>query len=233
MRKKKQILIAFICALGFPAALSLPSALAAWDDWQLLHTAAVRPAVAGTLSQKARDLPTAYALYRRRQLSGSQPLEHPAEPGAAAPLLAEKTRALHDAGVLSESLYTEAIARLSAADTASQSRQDGFSFAMCAEAPKGESPSDTVEAEWIDATGIATRYRITGISCKDDPQDLLEAYQIYLGLQTLTDWQPLSSDLFADGTITAWSAEGQIYLYCCTNEQGLQLGAVSFSKGDF
>lgn len=231
MKRKQSILIG-ICTLGVAAALALPAALAAWDDHQLFHAPTSRPPAAGTLSYEARALPTAYALYRRRQLSGSKALEGSVEPITAAPLLAEKTRALYDGGVLSESLYKKALARLSAANTAVQSSQDGFSFLLCSEAPQEESPSAIVESEWIDATGIVTRYRITGVSCQDDSQELLERYQVYLGLQTLSDWQPISSEAFSDGTSAAWSAEGQIYLYCCVNGDELQLGAASLPQAE-
>ena len=230
--KQKQLIFKAGCALVLCASLALPGALAAWDDFQLLHTPSVRPQADGALSYQARELPTAYALYRRRQLFGAQALEQSAEPSAAAPFLTQATNALHDAGVLSEALYTKALTRLSAANTASQSHQDGFSFARCSALSQGGSPTG-IESEWIDATGIVTQYRITDVSCQDDPQALLEAYQVYLGLQTLSDWQVLSPDLFSDGTAAAWSSEGQVYIYCCVNKDGLQLGAASFSPAEF
>ena len=230
--KQKQLIFKAGCALVLCASLALPGALAAWDDFQLLHTPSVRPQAAGALSYHARELPTAYALYRRRQLFGAQALEQSAEPSATAPFLTQATNALHDAGVLSEALYTKALTRLSAANTASQSHQDGFSFSRCSESSQGDSPT-SIESEWIDATGIVTQYRITDVSCQDDPQALLEAYQVYLGLQTVSDWQVLSPDLFSDGTAAAWSSEGQVYIYCCVNKDGLQLGAASFSPAEF
>lgn len=232
MIKHKQWFFILLCALYAAAAFALPSALAAWDDQQLFCAPTSRPPVEGALSYEARALPTAYALYRRRQLSGAQSLEQSAEPSAAAPFLTQATNALHDAGVLSEALYTKALARLSAANAASQSHQDGFSFARCSELSQGDSPA-SIESEWIDATGIVTQYRITDVSCQDDPQVLLKAYQTYLGLQTLSDWQALSPDLFSDGTAAAWSSEGQVYIYCCVNKDGLQLGAASFSPAEF
>ena len=230
--KQKQLIFKAGCALVLCASLALPGALAAWDDFQLLLTPSVRPQADGALSYQARELPTAYALYRRRQLFGAQALEQSAEPSAAAPFLTQATNALHDAGVLSEALYTKALTRLSATNTASQSHQDGFSFARCSALSQGGSPTG-IESEWIDATGIVTQYRITDVSCQDDPQALLEAYQVYLGLQTLSDWQVLSPDLFSDGTAAAWSSEGQVYIYCCVNKDSLQLGAASFSPAEF
>ena len=230
--KQKQLIFKAGCALVLCASLALPGALAAWDDFQLLHTPSVRPQADGALSYQARELPTAYALYRRRQLFGAQALEQSAEPSAAAPFLTQATNALHDAGVLSEALYTKALTRLSAANAASQSHQDGFSFARCSALSQGDAPTG-IESEWIDATGIVTQYRITDVSCQDDPQALLEAYQAYLGLQTLSDWQVLSPDLFSDGTAAAWSSEGQVYIDCCVNKDSLQLGAASFSPAEF
>ena len=123
--KQKQLIFKAGCALVLCASLALPGALAAWDDFQLLHTPSVRPQADGALSYQARELPTAYALYRRRQLFGAQALEQSAEPSATAPFLTQATNALHDAGVLSEALYTKALTRLSATNTASQSHQDG------------------------------------------------------------------------------------------------------------
>ena len=56
--KQKQLIFKAGCALVLCASLALPGALAAWDDFQLLHTPSVRPQADGALSYQARELHT-------------------------------------------------------------------------------------------------------------------------------------------------------------------------------
>lgn len=231
--KQKQLIFKAGCALVLCASLALPGALAAWDDFQLLHTPSVRPQADGALSYQARELPTAYALYRRRQLSNAYPLEESAKVTAAAEILAEKTRTLQASGVLSDDFCTQAERLLSSMENAVQSRRDGFSFLSSYRVQTPESASCVMQAEWLDDGGTITQYKVMGIACTDDPKTLFTAYRTYLGLDALTDWEPVRSGLFSQGTCAEWSAQGQIYLYCSVSEKGLQIGALSFSENDF
>lgn len=92
-------------ALGL-LSLGLPAACVGLQEARLLARPLARPAVEGALSEAARELPLAWALCQRRYLEGAAycPPHTPAPPARQAGLLAAKTAALHEAGLLDDAL---------------------------------------------------------------------------------------------------------------------------------
>ena len=58
----------------------------------------------------------------------------------------------------------------------------------------------------------------------------LDAYRSYLGLDTLTDWQPFDVADSNQDTAAEWSASGQIYLYCSVQKGNFAIGAISVTQ---
>ena len=214
---------AVTCACA--ACLALPCAASAAADARLLSAAAVRPEVPGALSSRGRALDTAYALYRKRQLSGAAvtAAQQPAEADGTAALLCEKAQALVDAGVLDAQT---APALPDGALWATQCAQDGLAEAALMQCGQAAA---LVSAQWLEPGGPVTAFATSTPAHGEEADEMLRAYRTYLGLDALDDWQPVAPDGFSDGGAALWSAEGQVYVYCTAGPDGVRLGAASLS----
>lgn len=225
-----------LAALACAASLALPCGAAVWEDSCLHAVPVARPAVAGTLNGDARKLPAAYELFRKRLLSGAEIGESEAAADAAqmAATLAEKTRALADAGVLPAGLAEQVLSLLPKSREAFQRGQDGVSAGVCQWWTDTEPGCNwRCEAQWLSSCGIVTSYSVTLPAADADAGSVLEAYRSYLGLDALEDWQTPGAASLAPGAAVMWSAEGQLCLSCAAGPDGFSLGAVSVEQDFF
>ena len=223
-----------LAALACAASLALPCAMATWEDSRLCATPVARPAVSGTMSGSGRKIPAAYELFRKRLLSGTEisVADTSANPAETAGTLMQKTQALADAGVLPDALAERVVSMLTETREALQCGQDGVSEAVCQGWKYGDGVQSgwRCEAQWLDSCGLVTNYSVMLSASGVDVVAALDAYRSYLGLDTLTDWQPFDVADSNQDTAAEWSASGQIYLYCSVQKGNFAIGAISVTQ---
>lgn len=239
MKRRQSVWIgraAFVAAALFCAAsLALPCAMCAWEDFRLYETPVARPVIAGTIGSRGRELPAAYELFRKRLLSGTEITapEQDCDPAEAVEILCEKTQHLVEADVLPESLAKQILSRLPQTQAAFVRSQDGVAQASCLQWDDAQSASPSswhCDAQWLISHGLVTAYSTSLPASELDTARVLDAYRTYLGLDALDDWQTVRVQTSSPDTAAMWSAEGQVYLYCCASETGFDLGAVSLTQ---
>jgi len=226
--QKKSMLVSswiLLCVL----MLFLPAIIARGQEASLLSHVQMRPAAAGTLDAKAREIPIVYALYRRRFFFDSFSIAAVTEDtsGAQIALLREKAEELEKAGVLTEALADEVWAKLAIPPTEIGAESaDGFSAARWTFFSEEKRLLETVYCWWHAGTGCVVNFSADIDTKNADAAAMLSAYRDYLGLDGLDDWQDIAQS--ADHS-ACLSKRGQIYLSCCTQENQLMLSAVSLS----
>ena len=124
--------------------------------------------------------------------------------------LREETAALAQAGALPELVAARADWILSQQPAAVTSkRANGFSSVTWrVDAP--EAQTYWIAVVWHEKTGYVVSYTVTVGDIPTDLEPHLTAYQAFLGLDVLTDWEELPLEVGA----AAWSQDGQIVAAC-------------------
>lgn len=208
--------------------LVFPTAVACWSDAILFAAPVPRPAMEGQLSETAQEIPVLYALYRKRILSGGErELEvEETDAGAQVESMAETLGELEHAGVLPPDCREAAdeIFRIPTA-VAYAGCRDGFIQKTCLGYTRMVEKSISIQQE--EKTGLVTACTVSAQGAGEDAAEYLLAYRSYLGLDTLPDWQTVQTE---SGGAACWSREGQVYLYCTSENDRFAVGAVSMGE---
>lgn len=217
---------ALLCSL---LLLCLPAVCVRMQDAAVLSRELSRPAGEGALSERAREIPLVYALYRGRYLVGpALPSVIPDdETGTGTALLQNKISELTQAGVLPEAPARQIQKLLNTLPTYTGCDTGGDFSAAEQEYWLEPENSSSVMLYWHTGTGLAVSLRASVNASGTDTKELLRQYRAYLGVDVLDDWADL--DLESEATAACFSPTGQLYLYCSAQETELAFGAVSLS----
>lgn len=164
------------------------------------------------------------ALYRNRFVTQSS-LEQAGEPQQIRQDLLARTEALAQAEALPELVAQRArwILEQPVQEATSKS-ENGFASATYLIPQKGASGYCSVSARWQEDTGMVVSYIVTADTVLNDLEPCLSAYQVYLQVDDLPDWQVGSRQ---EGEAWAWSQAGQLSLFCRRETGRFMLGAAS------
>lgn len=178
----------------------------------------------GTLSTEGQENPLAYALYRNRFLADTG-IETSSDVEQTGQQLLEKTVALAEAGALSQQAVEQAREILAKPEAETSSKiENGFVSATYLVMEEENGTSSVVRASWQENTGLVTFYSVTADGDRENLAECLEAYKIYLGVETLPDWTKSSG---TEQSEYSWSQAGELYLFCKRENGSTMLGASS------
>lgn len=211
---------AVLCILS----LSLPYCYGKGIDRYLRRNGSVWSVQPGTLSAAGQENPLVYALYRNRFL-GNVGIETSSDVEQTGRQLLEKTEALTAAGALSQQAAEKAREILANPEAETSGKiENGFVSATYLVVDEEKGTSEVVQASWQENTGLVTFYSVTANGDQGNLEDCLEAYRIYLGVETLPDWIESSG---TEQSVCSWSQAGQLYLFCQRENGRTMLSASS------
>lgn len=219
----KRIFLAVVVLLCL-LTLGLPIFYNSWSSIQLASRGTRRPEQPDMLSVAGQENPLVYALYRNRFVTQSS-LEQAGEPQQIRQDLLARTEALAQAEALPELVAQRArwILEQPVQEATSKS-ENGFASATYLIPQKGASGYCSVSARWQEDTGMVVSYIVTADTILNDLEPCLSAYQVYLQVDDLPDWQVGSRQ---EGEAWAWSQAGQLSLFCRRETGRFMLGAAS------
>lgn len=208
-RQKRTRWVLFFLSAVCLLSLGLPLLYGAGSNAWLQREGNRRPVPADALSARGQAVPLVYALYRSR-FAASTTQETATDAGPVQQALREETAALAQAGALPELVAARADWILSQQPAAVTSkRANGFSSVTWrVDAP--EAQTYWIAVVWHEKTGYVVSYTVTVGDIPTDLEPHLTAYQAFLGLDVLTDWEELPLEVGA----AAWSQDGQIVAAC-------------------
>lgn len=219
-RRAMLVAVILLCLLS----LGLPLFYNQWSNIQLARQGTRRPELPGMLSDEGQENPLAYALYRNR-FEVQSALELPGDVQQVQQDLLSRTEALAKAGVLPDLVAQRAQWILEQpVSEATSKTENGFASATYLIPQKGASGYCSVYACWQEDTEMVVSYIVTADTVLNDLEPYLSAYQAYLQLNNLPDWQ---LDFRQEGEAWAWSQTGQLSLFCRREAGRFLLGAVS------
>lgn len=214
------VAVILLCLLS----LGLPLFYNHWSNIQLARQGTRRPEQPGMLSDEGQKNPLAYALYRNR-FEVQSALELPGDVQQVQQDLLSRTEALAKAGVLPDLVAQRAQWILEQpVSEATSNTENGFASATYLIQQKGASGYCSVYARWQEDTGMVVSYIVTADTVLNDLEPYLSAYQAYLQVNNLPDWQV---DFRQEGEAWGWSQTGQLSLFCRREAGRFLLGAVS------
>lgn len=214
------VAVILLCLLS----LGLPLFYNHWSNIQLARQGTLRPEQPGMLSAEGQENPLVYALYRNRFVTQSA-LELPGDVQRIQQDLLSRTEALAQAGVLPDFVAQRAQWILEQpVSQATSKAENGFASATYLIPQKGASGYCSVYACWQEDTEMVVSYIVTADTVLNDLEPYLSAYQAYLQVNNLPDWQV---DFRQEGEAWGWSQTGQLSLFCRRKAGRFLLGAVS------